>query len=151
MPNTRGTRLRAIAASGVLAASALSACGEDDFANERRPPAQVALSGVITDQRVTVSPSSPGAGPILLTISNQTEMSHRVTLEGEGEDGTEISETTGPINPLDTATIQQSLPQGEYTVSANSEGASDMVGGIRSAQLVIERDSGSSSDELQLP
>ena len=151
MPNTRGTRLRAVAASGVLAAFVLSACGEDDFANEPRPAAPLDLSGVITEQRVTVSPSDPGAGPILLTISNQTEMSHRVTLEGEGDDGTEISETTGPINPLDTATIQQSLPEGEYSVTANSDGASGTVGGIRPDRLVVGPDRGSASDELQLP
>jgi len=135
----------------VLAAFVLSACGEDDFANEPRPAAPLDLSGVITEQRVTVSPSDPGAGPILLTISNQTEMSHRVTLEGEGDDGTEISETTGPINPLDTATIQQSLPEGEYSVTANSDGASGTVGGIRPDRLVVGPDRGSASDELQLP
>jgi hypothetical protein len=135
----------------VLAAFVLSACGEDDFANEPRPSAPLDLSGVITEQRVTVSPSDPGAGPILLTISNQTEMSHRVTLEGEGDDGTEISETTGPINPLDTATIQQSLPEGEYSVTANSDGASGTVGGIRPDRLVVGPDRGSASDELQLP
>jgi hypothetical protein len=135
----------------VLAAFVLSACGEDDFANEPRPAAPLDLSGVITEQRVTVSPSDPGAGPILLTISNQTEMSHRVTLEGEGDDGTEISETTGPINPLDTATIQQSLPEGEYSVTANSDGASGTVGGIRPDRLVVGPGRGSASDELQLP
>ena len=133
-----------------MLAALVPACGEDDFANEPRPPAQLTLSGVVTEERVTVSPSDFGAGPILLTISNQTEKSHRVTLEGEGEDGTEISETTGPINPLDTATIQQDLPEGEYTVTANSD-ASGTVAGIRPEQLVVERERSSSSDELQLP
>lgn len=149
MRNTRGIRLAAVAASGVLAAFALAACGEDDFANEPRPPAPVDLSGVITEERVTVSPGDFGAGPIVLTISNQTPESHRVSLEGTADDGTEISELTGPINPQDTATLQQNVPQGEYEVGANSD--STFPPEIRPGEISVGPPRPSASDDLELP
>jgi hypothetical protein len=147
MLNTRGTRLRTVAAGGLIAASLVSACGEDDFANEPRPPVALTLTGVITEERVTVSPDDFGAGPIVLTISNQTGLSHRAVIKGEADDGTEVDEMSAPINPLDTATLQQDLPEGEYTVSANSDG----VSGIRSDRLRVGPERDSASDELELP
>jgi hypothetical protein len=131
----------------MIAAFLVSACGEDDFANEPRPPVPLTLTGVITEERVTVSPDDVGAGPIVLTISNQTGSSHRVVLRGEGDDGSEVDEMSAPINPLDTATLQQDLPEGEYTVNANSDGGS----AIRPDRLRVGPERDSSSDELELP
>ena len=85
----------------------------------------------------------------MLTISNQTPESHRVTLEGTSDDGTEISEVTGPINPQDTATIQQSLPPGDYEVIANSDDALNPE--IRPGQITVDEERPSGSDELELP
>lgn len=149
MQNTRVTRLRAVAAGWVLAALTLAACGEDDFENEPRPPVPLAITGVVTEDEVTVSPSRFGAGPIVLTISNQTSRSHRIELQGQDESGTEISEITGPVNPQDTATIQQTLPPGEYQVSANSE--SPRVSSIRPDTLTVGPPRPDASDELELP
>ena len=148
MLDTRGARRRA-AAAAVLATLGLSACGGDDFENERRPAVPLSITGVITDQQVDISPDDFGAGPIALTISNQTGESHRVTLEGTAEDGTEINEVTGPINPQDTATIQQSLPPGEYEVIANSDGV--LQPEIRPGEITVGPDRPSASDELELP
>ena len=148
MLNTRGTRLRAVVAAAILATLALSACGGDDFENEPRPPEPITVSGVITADRVTVSPNEFGAGPIVLTISNQTRQSHRVTLEGEGDDGTEVSEVTAPVAPEDTATIQQNLPEGDYRVTANSD--SPVVSEIRPGRITVGPPRLSASDELQL-
>jgi hypothetical protein len=128
---------------GVVALCAVG-CGEEDFENRPRPPVPVELTGVIQDDRVTVSPSRVGAGPILITISNQTEDAHTVTLEGE-----RIRERVGPVNPLDTATIQRTLRQGSYEVSAGSEQA--VAREIAPAELTIGRPRKSSSDELLLP
>ncbi len=148
MSDTRGARGRA-ALAAALATLGLSACGEDDFENERRPAVPVSVTGVITQQQVDISPDEFGAGPISLTISNQTPESHRVTLEGTAEDGTEISEVTGPINPQDAATIQQSLPTGEYEVVANSDGS--LTPDIRPGAITVGPDRPSASDELELP
>lgn len=139
----RAGALTAFCAVGLL----LSACGEDDFKNEPRPAVPKQLTGVITEEKVTVSPDEEGAGPFVITISNQTELAHTVTLESA--DGGTVREQVGPINPLDTGTIQRTLPTGEYTVKAGSERAVERE--IAPAVLRIGEDRKSGSDELLLP
>jgi hypothetical protein len=131
-----------------LASLGLLACGDDDFANERRPAVALAITGVITEQRVEISPSEIAGGPIILTISNQTPESHQVTLVGESDDGTEIRQVTGPINPEGTAQIEEDLPPGEYRVTASSDPFED---DIAPGKIIVEGDRGSGSDDLQLP
>ena len=126
-------------ASGVAAG-----CGGDDFENKPRPPSAVTLTGVIQDRGVTVSPKEEGAGPVVITISNQTDDAHTVTLEG-----TSIEERVGPIQPQDTATIQKTLPTGKYEVRAGSEQAVDKE--IPPAELDIGPDRDPSNDQLLLP
>jgi hypothetical protein len=126
---------------------ALTGCGEDDFENEPRPPVARQLTGVITEEKVTISPNELGAGPVVITISNQTEVAHTVTLESAS--GGTIREQAGPINPLDTGTIQRTLEQGDYTVKAGSERAVERE--IEPAVLRIGADRKSGSDELLLP
>jgi hypothetical protein len=125
----------------------LAACGEDDFENEPRPPVPVELTGVITAQKVTISPHDVGAGPVVITVSNQDDAAHTVTLESDG--GGTIREQVGPINPLDTATLQRTLTTGSYTVSAGSEAA--VAREIKPATLTIGKDRKSGSGELLLP
>ena len=74
---------------------------------------RVELTGVIQQDKVTVSPGRLGAGPVLITISNQTEDPHTVILEGES-----LLRRTGVVDPRDTATIQSTLAPGSYEVSA---------------------------------
>lgn len=139
------TKPRLIYAVGVLvAASALVACGDDDFENRPRPPVALQLTGVIGERKVTVSPATVGAGPIVLTVSNQTGESHTLTLRG-----LRLSERTGPINPNDTAQIQKTLPRGEYEVRAGSPRAEDSD--IEPALLRVRGKRPSASDELLLP
>ena len=139
----RAGAMLAVCAAGLV----LTACGEDDFENEPRPPTPVQLSGVITEEKVTVSPRELGAGPVVITFSNQTKDSHTVTLESA--DGGTVREQTAPINPLDTATIQRTLEPGQYNVSAGSETAVKRE--IEPATLVIAGERESGSDELLLP
>ena len=143
MRRTRAGALLAICA----AAMAASGCGEDDFENEPRPPTPKQLTGVITEEKVTVSPNKLGAGPVVITVSNQTEMPHTITLEST--DGGTIREQSSPINPLDTATIQRTLEPGTYTVKAGSEEAVERE--IQPATLSIGPERDSASDELLLP
>jgi len=145
---TRRPRAAALILSGCLLLAA--GCGDDDFENEPRPPVPLQLTGVITAERVTVSPAKVGAGPVVITVSNQTPDAHTLTLEGEG-----LRERVGPINPEDTASIQKDLPPGQYTVGANSGEGENQEGGagdeIRPATLVIGPPRDSASDELLLP
>ena len=51
----------------------LAGCGGSggDYSNEPRPPAPINVTAAVTDQRISVSPKSFGAGPIVLIVSNQ--------------------------------------------------------------------------------
>jgi hypothetical protein len=127
-----------------IAAAILAGCGEDDFKNEARAPVREALTGVIQADKVTVSPSRLGAGPVEITISNQTDAEHSVTLEGES-----IVERQGPVAPGDTLTIQKTLSQGSYEVKAGSEKAVPRE--IRPAVLRIGKERQNSNNDLLLP
>jgi len=132
----------------LTSASAATACGEDDFANEPRPPAPETLTGVIQDRGVTVSPNGTnvqvGAGPVVLQISNQTDAPHTVMLMGD-----ETDERVGPVQPGDVATIQDTLEQGTYEVRAGSDRA--VAQEIPAATLEVGPERESSSDDLLLP
>jgi hypothetical protein len=130
-------------ATGVLAAAG-AGCGGSDFQNKPRPAVPVELTGVIQQSRVTISPNKVGAGPILITISNQTKDAHTVTLEGE-----RVKERVGPINPLDTATIQKTLVRGTYEVRAGSSVAVPKE--IAPATLTIGRARPNSSNRVLQP
>lgn len=142
MTSTRWTRVAVLL---VLLTLGIGGCGGEDFENEPRPPVPLAVTGVITDDRVTISPDSFGAGPIVLTVSNQTPDSHTITLEG----GDITPEEVGPINPEDTASLQKTLPEGTYTVEANS--GADVFGGIRPGKIKVGDERGSAADDLELP
>jgi hypothetical protein len=137
-------RVRACAAGLVAAAAVLGGCGEDDFENEARAPVRIALTGVIQDDEVTVSPAKVGAGPVEITISNQTDSERTITLEGES-----ITEQGGPVLPGDTVTLQKTLEPGSYEVRAGSEKAVRQE--IRPAVLEIGRERKNSNNELLLP
>ena len=146
----------------------VSGCGggDDAFKNEPRPPVPTQLTGVITEDEVTVSPdklplqaeagqqasSSELDTPIVLIIANQTKAKHTVTLSGKAADGKPSrSGATPPIQPGDTAQIQQSLPPGIYDVQAGSEGAVDPDEVIPPATLTVNPNHQTSSDDLLLP
>jgi hypothetical protein len=138
-------RMRRIVAATALAVVAVSGCGGGkDFANKPRPPVPLQLTGVITKQKVTISPRKVGAGPVIITVSNQTGQSHTLTLAGQGE-----QERVGPINPLDTGQLQKTLKPGRYTVTAGSEAAA--IRTITPATLVIGKERASASDKVLLP
>lgn len=128
----------------VVVAALLASCGDEDFANNPRPPIPLELTGVIRDDAVRVSPSSIGAGPVLITVSNQTGNVHTVILEGDSLTGQE-----GPVAPGGTATIQQTLTPGSYEVRAGTEKA--LRKEIAPAVLEIGEERPSSNNDLLLP
>jgi hypothetical protein len=135
---------RALATVAIAALLPLTACGDEDFENNPRPPVPVGLSGVIQDDKVTVSPAKVGAGQVTITISNQTSGPKTITLEGES-----TTETVGPVEPLDTAEITSTLDPGSYEVRAGSERA--LRKEIAPAILSIGKERKSSSGDLLLP
>jgi hypothetical protein len=167
MRQNGGTRLATslIASGSILLA--FSGCGGSGgkFKNEPRPPVPIQLTGVITKQEVTVSPNTvpppPAKGqeeassdlstPIILVISNQDDKPHTITLTGKTRDGKPIEANTPPINPLDTAQIQQTLPPGTYQLKAGSEKAVDPGEQIAEATLTVNPNRQTSSDDVLLP
>ena len=127
------------------AAIALAGCGGGkDFANNPRPPVPLQLTGVITKDKVTISPRAVGAGPVVITVSNQSGRARTLTLDGNG-----IQESVGPINPLATAQLQKTLKPGRYQVKAGSEVATATT--IAPAVLLIGKERKSASDQVLLP
>ena len=118
--------------------------GGSKFKNESRPPVPVQLTGVVTDRGVTISPRRVGAGPVIITISNQTSTAHTITLDGNG-----TTDTVGPVNPLSTAKLQQSVKPGIYTVKAGSQQAA--ARDIPPGALIVTKERPSSSSTLLLP
>jgi hypothetical protein len=139
-----GTRRVRACAATALATALLAGCGGEDFKNEARAPIRLELSGVIQDDAVTVSPAKIGAGPVAITISNQTEVAHSITLEGAS-----TVDRAGPIKPNDTATIQKTLSPGSYEVKAGSEKAVKRE--IRPAVLKIAKSRKNSNNDVLLP
>ena len=106
---------------------------------------RIQLSGVIQQDKVTVSPSRDlGAGPFAITISNQTDDPHPITLEGES-----VTEEAGSVQPGDTLTIRRTLDPGTYEVSAGSEQAVPKE--IEPAVLDIGAERQDSNSDLLLP
>jgi hypothetical protein len=138
-----GTRVRACIGLA-LAAALIAGCGNDDFKNEARAPVRLALTGVIKDDKVTVSPAKVGAGPVEITISNQTGSARTITLEGES-----VRESQGPVLPGDTTTIQKTLQPGSYEVRAGSEKAVRKE--IQPAVLQIGKERKNSNNDVLLP
>ncbi len=119
-------------------------CGDQDFENNPRPPVPVGLTGVIQDDKLTLSPAQVGAGQVTITISNQTGGPKSITLEGAS-----TTETVGPVGSLDTAEITRTLEPGSYEVRAGSARAVRKE--IAPAKLSIGKERTSSSGELLLP
>lgn len=103
----------------------LSACGEQekDYANNPRPPTPINVSAYISPERVSVSPSSIGAGPIVVVVTNQSRTSQQATFEDEGASSPDshVQQTTGPINPGDTGELKVLVRRGTYTLRTSSD------------------------------
>jgi hypothetical protein len=137
----RGRVLATFATVAILVAG----CGGEDFENKPRSPVRVELTGVIQKDKVTVSPERGlGAGPFEITISNQTDEPHTVTLEGET-----VTEPAGSVEPSDTLTIRRTLDPGTYEVRAGSTGAVRKE--IEPAVLDIGAERKNSNSDLLLP
>jgi hypothetical protein len=144
-------QMRRTAAHASLAAAvvlAVVACGSNsaDYKNDPRPPGPIVITGYISDQRVSVSPHSLGAGPISLIVTNQTGTAQRVTLESAGPAGSGpgIRQVTAPISPRDTATLKVDVKPGSYSVHVGADA-------IRAARLKVGPERKSAQNDLLQP
>lgn len=135
---------------------ATSGCGGGaQFANTPRPATPVNLTVYVNDVRVSVSPSSVGAGEIMFIVTNQASETESLTIRPAGDPSQSLA-ATGPINPQATAQVTVDLRDpGEYTISAGKNGNSEAVaaatGSIQPGRLRIGPARPSASDALLQP
>ena len=135
----------------------VSACGSSKhFANVPRPPAPVNLTVYVNDQRVSVSPSSVGAGPVVFIITNQSSNAESLVVTSSGGSGSQSLADTGPISPQGTAQLTVNLRRpGDYTVgispNSSTEAAAATPTGIQSATIHVGSPRPSSSNEVGQP
>jgi hypothetical protein len=141
----RTTRTGAMA--GMLIAAALAGCGSGTrSSDDQRPPAAIVLTASISDQRVSISPHSFGAGPISLVVTNQTKAAQRLTLESADAAGRGpgLRQETAPISPRDTALLKADVEPGRYTVHVVDDG-------IAAAALRVGPQRASAQNDLLQP
>ena len=108
--------MRVRSALAFAAVLGVAGCGEEDHANRDRPAASINVTAAIADGAIHVSPQEFGAGPIRLLVSNQTTSAQELTFE-TGGDASGVTQTTTPIDPDGTATLEVDVTEGEYEIS----------------------------------
>jgi hypothetical protein len=137
-------RARRAIACALALSGALAGCGQDDdHVNDERPASSINVTAAIIDGRINVSPEEFGAGPIRLIVTNQTDSEQAVTFATGGRDPG-ITETSDPIIPSGTTTLQVDVSEGDYEIT--TEG-----GGIRPASVTVGTTRPSAQDQLLLP
>jgi hypothetical protein len=120
--------------------------GDDDYENRPRPAAPINVTAAVTDEKVSVSPETFGAGPIVLTVSNQSGSPQTLTFETEeiGGSGPGIRKKTTEIRAGGTGSLQVDVREGSYMV-----GVTD--GAIEPATLEVSGKRASAQDQLLQP
>jgi hypothetical protein len=127
------------------AAVAVAGCGgSDPYKNEPRPPQTIVITAAILPDKVSVSPRSFGAGPISLTIANETDASQRISIVQHINGQSQADEQTGPISPHDTATLKADVDEGDYEIRVEGDS-------IKPAQVSVGAPRPSAQNDLLQP
>jgi hypothetical protein len=135
-----------IVATLALASAGCGGSSEDDYENRLRPPAPINITAAITDERISVSPETFGAGPIVLLVSNQSGKEQALTFETEeiGGDSPGLRKASTPIAAGGTGSMQVDVREGTYAVSVKDPG-------IASATVEVSGKRASAQDQLLQP
>lgn len=125
------------------------ACGDEQTAdrqNEPRPPAPINVTAAIDDERIRISPTTFGSGPVVFIISNQSTAPQRVTFETDtlGGDSGGITRSTREIAARSTGNLKVDPPEGTYSLSASA-------GGIRPVTIEVGQRRRSAQNDLLQP
>ena len=141
----------------VCATLALTACGSGaHFVNHPQPPSPVNLTVYINDQRISVSPATVGAGPVVFVVTNQASNAESLTVLPAGNTAGQPLADTGPISPQGTTqvTVNFNSP-GDYSVgispNSTTEAAAAVPTGIRPALVHVGNARPSASNQLLQP
>jgi hypothetical protein len=144
----------------ILSTGTVVGCGSSGhFANHPSPPVPINLTVYINDQRVSLSPSSVGAGPIVFIVTNQASRAQTMTIAPAGNSsaqcGTPSVTCTGPISPQATTQLTVDVNPGQYTVATSAggqtEAAAALPTGVRPAKLHVGHPRPSGSNVLLQP
>jgi hypothetical protein len=104
----------------IAIALGVSACGSagSPAASRPAPPSPIVVSAYVSAGQVRVSPARFGAGPVLLTVTNQgaRAVSLRVAR------GSHVIARTAPINPQGVTQLKVDLARGDYSLAATAAG-----------------------------
>lgn len=140
-----------------VSAVAVSGCGSSGAFANKPPPAQpVDLTVYINSAKVSVSPATVGAGPVVFTVTNQSTQSESLAILPAGASAGQALADTGPINPQGTAQVTVNFSsQGDYTVGTTAGGPSDASqsqgSSIQAATIHIGPQRANSSGQLLNP
>lgn len=145
-------------AAGALAMMlALEGCGSTggSFANEPRPPTPINLTVYINKSRVSVSPNSVGAGPVVFIVTNQAAQTQSLTVTSGGFESSSVA-STGPINPQATATVTVDFKSpGNYSIATATGGQTQAAQAngpqIQPATLHVGTERPNASNQLLQP
>ena len=141
----------------VVTVALVAGCGSGGghFANLPRPSSPVNVTVYINDQRVSISPTSVGAGPVVFIVTNQASQAQSMTILPTGVSAGQALADTGPISPQATAQITVDLKGGTYSVTSGPKGATEASqagpSGITPATLHIGKPRPSASNQLMNP
>jgi hypothetical protein len=142
---------------GILATGAFvaSACGSSatEQASLNRPPSPVNLTVYVNDARVSVSPTSVGAGPVMFIVTNQASHAESLAISPSGS--SQVLASTAPINPQGTTQVQVDFKPGRYTIATAPHGRTDAQlsrpSSISAATIHIGRERASANGQLMQP
>ena len=120
--------------------------GGEERVNEPRPAPLVNLTAAVQDDVIRVSPSSVGAGQIVLVISNQSDQPQRVTFRTDELGGARGGRTaSSPMIPAkSTGRLTIDAREGRYSVSVADDD-------IRAAPVFVGPPRESGQDRVLLP
>lgn len=143
----RRSRPLVVPVAALALVASLGGCATaQDYANEPRPATPVTLAGALTASGLSLDPTSVGAGPVKILVSNQTERATALRLQtaGTGEGTPGLRAQTQRINPGGTATLSVQVDEGDYELEAVGTDA-------RPVAVTVGEPRPSSSSELLLP
>ncbi|MDQ6818039.1 MAG: hypothetical protein M3018_11635 [Actinomycetota bacterium] len=147
--------MRGTAGIVLVGALVFGGCGaEGGGVSQLSPPVSINLTVYINDSRVSLSPDSVGAGPVVLIVTNQASSTQSLKLLPAGAPAVAPLASIGPISPRGTAQAKVFIrTPGDYALTTAVSGALGTPPGtttVQAATLHIgpRRPSGS-SDLLQ--
>jgi hypothetical protein len=135
-----------------LGTSACGGGGGSRAASRPAPPIPINLSAYVSDTQVRISPARFGAGPVLLTVTNQARRSVTIRILT----GAHLLSASVPIRPQGVTQLKLDLTQGDYAVlaapaSPRTEAQRSLPARIAAAHLRVGRTRASGGSSLLQP